>query len=129
MTQSRLPAESADAVAGRESAPSMSVIVPSVGRPQFLARCIADLLDQDFDDPFEIIVVHRPNDAATWKLVEDVAADKPNVRSAAVQKPGIVHALRVGVENVRGGLVAFCDDDARYPADWLRRLHAHFADE
>jgi cellulose synthase/poly-beta-1,6-N-acetylglucosamine synthase-like glycosyltransferase len=43
------------------SSPAISVIVPTYNEEIFIADCLTSLLDQDFDLPYEIIVVDGPS--------------------------------------------------------------------
>lgn len=109
--------------------PEFSVLVPSVGRAELLATCLGDLCTQDFAGRVEILVVLRPSDTATVDVVQRLAESSTvDIRGVPVGKPGFVYALRTGVTAARGTFVAFCDDDARYPTDWLSRLRRHFVD-
>jgi glycosyltransferase involved in cell wall biosynthesis len=102
-----------------------SVIVPSVGRPDLLRSCLGDLILQDLEGSFEIIVVNRRGDQPT-RAVADEFAMQGLVRVAEVLEPGFVRALREGVAVADGDYVAFCDDDARYPHDWLSLIKKEF---
>jgi glycosyltransferase involved in cell wall biosynthesis len=109
--------------------PEFSVLVPSVGRPECLTRSLDDLLAQDFPGDYEILVIHRSEDRATLDVT--TMAKKTSARplhAVAVDGPGIVRALRTGLAAASGELIAFCDDDARYPVNWLLQLHRHFND-
>lgn len=79
--------------------PYVSVIVPTHGRPEQLADCVAALGALDYPrDRLEVIVV------------EDVDGDGPAA------------ARNRGAERARGDLFAFTDDDCRPSPDWLRAL-------
>lgn len=107
--------------------PRISVIVPTYGRPAYLADALADIVGQELEADFEVVVVHRPEDPASERVArETVPAGR--LRLATVREPGMVRALRVGLDRSRGEIVVFGDDDSRYPAGWLRRLESGFAD-
>jgi GT2 family glycosyltransferase len=110
---------------------SMSVIVPSYGRPAELAACLGDLGCQDWPGSYEVLIVARPDDGGTHATVAQFrpAVANCSVRSVTVNRAGIVMALGVGFKMSRGTFVAFCDDDARYHPDWLTRLRALFVDD
>jgi glycosyltransferase involved in cell wall biosynthesis len=109
--------------------PEFSILVPSVGRPALLAQCLEDLLAQDFSGDYEILIIHRPDDRGTHDVT--AMARKTSARplqAITVEAPGFVRALRAGLSAASGELIAFCDDDARYPTNWLSQLRGHFDD-
>jgi glycosyltransferase involved in cell wall biosynthesis len=86
--------------------PEFSVIVPTYGRPAFLADAIASVLAQTFDD-FECIVV----DDATPGGQTTVATD-PRVRLIErTANGGPAAARNTGIEAACGRYLAFLDDD------------------
>jgi GT2 family glycosyltransferase len=78
--------------------PQVSVVVPTRGRPEALARCVAALEAQTV--PVEIV------------LVEDVEARGPAL------------ARNEGVRRARGEVVCFTDDDCEPAAGWVEALSA-----
>src|SRR4051812_10893238 len=87
------------------SAPMFSVIVPTYGRPAFLADALASVLGQTFDD-FECIVVDDaspepvsvPSDSRIRVVTRDANGGPPAARNT-------------GIAVARGRYVAFLDDD------------------
>lgn len=88
-----------------DMAPTYSVIIPTYGRPQFLAEAIDSVLAQTVDD-FEIIVV---DDASP----EPVAVPMhPKIRVVRAERNGGCGAARnFGVSLSRGKVLTFLDDD------------------
>ena len=97
--------------------PTLSVVIPTLNRPEVVKRTLADLLKQDYPvDRWEIIVV-----------------DQSDVEVALPSCPGVrVHHLRLlqkhsgaarnkGVEEANGEIIVFLDDDVEIiPANFLR---------
>lgn len=109
----------------------VSIIVPSYGRPAELSSCLDDLGAQDFEGPYEILLVCRPDDLQTRDVAGQLrpVAANCSLRCVTVNQPGIVTALRAGFESSSSEFIAFCDDDARYDVDWVSRLLALFGDD
>jgi GT2 family glycosyltransferase len=102
-----------------------SVVVPTRARPAELETCLASLATQTLDpNVYEIIVV---DDASLMETLEQVvrwsALSEARVRYVPVE--GRVHGAAAArnagwrVAVARGELVAFTDDNAVPPRDWL----------
>jgi len=106
----------------------ISVVLPSYGRPRYLHQCLQDLLDQTCSRPFEVIVVVRAWDKETIVGVRKLQPGPPGrtIRLVTVQRPGLMTALGAGALASAAELVAFCDDDARYPSFWLQTIIGRF---
>ena len=89
--------------------PFCTTIIPTIGRDT-LQRAVESALDQQFDQPFEVIVVNdsgRPLAAAAWQ------ADG-RVRMIDTQRRERSVARNVGAAVAHGHYLHFLDDD-----DWL----------
>jgi glycosyltransferase involved in cell wall biosynthesis len=85
--------------------PLFSVIVPTFGRPVYLAEAVASVLDQSEQD-FEIVVV---DDASPEPVKE--GAD-PRIRVIHRETNGGPAAARnTGLDAATGRYIVFCDDD------------------
>ena len=85
--------------------PLFSVIIPTYGRPSYLAEAIASVLEQSVQD-FEIIVV---DDASP----EPVTIPE-DPRISLIRRPrngGPSAARNTGLDAAGGRYVVFCDDD------------------
>ncbi len=86
---------------------SVSVVIPTCGRPELLARCLAALKRQTLGaEHFEVIVVD----------------DGPTRHGPAV-------ARNLGWRKARAPIVAFTDDDTEPAREWLEQGLAAFADD
>lgn len=98
--------------------PSVSVVVPTHGRPAFVREAIAAALQQEYEGIIEVVVVHDGEDV-DGSLAQDGATRRvrpiPNGRSR-----GLAGARNAGVEAATGELVAFCDDDDHFEPGKLR---------
>jgi glycosyltransferase involved in cell wall biosynthesis/GT2 family glycosyltransferase len=105
------------------SAPSIAVVVPSYRRPALLQRCL-DGLRRQLRVPTEIVVVYRPEDDETARVV----AGSGCAAGVPVERAGTVAAMIAGVRGTTSEIVAFTDDDAVAREDWIERLLERFAD-
>lgn len=103
----------------------VTVVVPSYRRPELLVRCLAGLAAQ-VRPADEIVVVRRDTDAATAAALEPLLGGA--LRDVEVSAPGVLAAMRAGVAEATGDIIAFTDDDAVPRPQWLERLVRHFDD-
>ncbi|GLQ53556.1 glycosyltransferase [Devosia nitrariae] len=106
------------------SAVSVVICAHSAQRREQLKAALNSLGGQSIQ-PREIIAVIDHN----VELLAMVAEQFPTVRAAAsTRRPGLSGARNVGIEQARGEIVAFMDDDALAPTDWLERMIGHYDD-
>lgn len=111
-----------------DSLPSASVLIPSLGRPHMLTRCL-EALGHQRHPPTEVLVVWQGEDVATRDAVEAVAKRLPvPVRALHSPEKGVVAAENVALAAASGEVVLLIDDDAIAPPDWVERHLAHYRD-
>jgi GT2 family glycosyltransferase len=103
---------------------AVSVVIPTMGRPRLLQRCLLALLNQDFDRArYEIIIANDRPDRGTRTVVEHLQRlyrDGPVLRYLAVDDgTGPAHARNAGWRIAQGGVIAFTDDDTIADPGWL----------
>lgn len=96
---------------------TLAVIVPSLQRPESLARCL-DALAAQHRAPDELLVVTRPGDDAVG------IAQRHRARTIELDEPGVLAAMAAGVRASSAEVVCFTDDDATAPPEWTERLEA-----
>ncbi len=102
---------------------SFSIIVCTYNRAEMLANCLGHLEAIRYSD-FEILVVNGPSEDQT----EDVLDSHPGVRRVSTAAKNISISRNLGLQEARGELVAFIDDDAEAPPEWLHELQKGFSD-
>ncbi|MGQ0750741.1 MAG: glycosyltransferase family 2 protein [Betaproteobacteria bacterium] len=104
---------------------SVSVIIPTRGRPQLLERCLESVCRQSLPaERYEVIVVDDGPAAETQAVVERCAAQaatrKLSVRYLPSPGPhGPAAARNRGWRLAQGEIVAFTDDDTQPDTAWL----------
>jgi glycosyltransferase involved in cell wall biosynthesis len=96
----------------------ISVVVPTLNRPDSLRRCLAALHCQTYPNR-EVIVVDDGPSEATRQLVADEFA---GFRYLSQPHRGPAAARNLGIAAASGEVIAFTDDDCCAPQDWLARL-------
>ncbi|MES2407836.1 MAG: glycosyltransferase family 2 protein [Pseudomonadota bacterium] len=100
-----------------------SLVMATLGRSVEIERLFNSLADQSYKN-FEVIVVDQNEDDRVVKLVEQFRdrLEFVYLRSAK----GLSRARNVGLQHVRGELVAFPDDDCWYKSDVLEFVVTQF---
>jgi glycosyltransferase involved in cell wall biosynthesis len=107
-------------------APFLSVIIPTLGRPAQLERCLASLAAQDYaPERWELIVVIDGEDRASLQVLRDWQ-DRLPLRYFEQAHAGCGMARNAGAAQARGEDLIFTDDDCLFPQDWLDRYAAAF---
>jgi glycosyltransferase involved in cell wall biosynthesis len=97
--------------------PVVSVIIPTIGRPELLRRALRSVLSQSFAQ-FEIIVIIDGPDDATIAAMH--AETDPRIRFICNAQPqGAGRSRNRGVAEARGRFVAFLDDDDEWLSEKL----------
>ena len=105
---------------------AVSVCICTYRRPHLLAELLDSLAEQNFREPFEIIVVD--NDAANSAVttVDNAKMRHPelNIRYSVELQKGISFARNTAVSLARGDFLAWIDDDETAAESWLMSLWA-----
>jgi glycosyltransferase involved in cell wall biosynthesis len=102
---------------------TISVIIPHLNQPEFLARCLASLAAGQ-RRPDEVFVV----DNGSSLLPEAVCAAHPGVQLLHEPIPGPGPARNRGIAAARGEILAFIDADCLADPLWLAEAEAVLAD-
>jgi GT2 family glycosyltransferase len=103
------------------SAPALSVVIPTRGRPDYLAVALGSLACQAGGAELEVIVV---DDRSPGDATAGVAADA-GARVVRLEPPGGLNAARnAGAAAAGAELVAYVDDDVAVPAEWAAAVIA-----
>ena len=106
-----------------EDAPFASIVVPTRDREESLAACVESLLKLEYPR-YEIIVVdNRPSTTATQELIAGRFGDRSNPEVRYVRTDGpLAVARNRAIDEARGQIVAFTDDDVLVDRWWLLEL-------
>ena len=100
--------------------PVVSVVVPTHDRAGYLDVTLASVLDQDFDEPYEVIVIDDGSRDSTQEVIR-----RHGVRPIVHDPPRGPNAARnAGAAAAAADLIALIDDDVFAPREWLRELLA-----
>jgi glycosyltransferase involved in cell wall biosynthesis len=104
--------------------PSISVIIPTFGRPEQLERCLEAVSRQTWKN-FDVIVVdNSAGNEATRKIAQSHGA-----RYVSEPRRGLCRARNRGALVSSADIVAYLDDDAVPEPDWLQGFVKAFENE
>jgi GT2 family glycosyltransferase len=108
------------------SAPEASVIIACRGRvADLLAEQLSALADQDFADPWELLIADNGISAGVRQLIHSYADRLPAVRIIdARDRAGRSYAINHAVQAARSERLVFLDSDDVVAPDYLREIVA-----
>ncbi len=108
----------------------VSVVTPTLGRPQEVRELLTNLAEQSVR-PLELVLVDGApdEDERTRVVVEALAPELPYRCRYLRHGGGTAIQRNVGIEASTGRFVAFVDDDVRLESDYLERMLEVFADD
>ena len=98
---------------------TISVIMRTYNRHQYIGRAIESVLNQTFQD-FELIIVNDGGSRECEAVIESFQSNK--IWYLYVEHGGVSHALNQGILTSRSKYIAYLDDDDRYFPDHLQTL-------
>jgi cellulose synthase/poly-beta-1,6-N-acetylglucosamine synthase-like glycosyltransferase len=106
-------------------APTLAVVVSTIGRAGSFRRLVSSLEDGEDRDDLELIVVDQSDDGRCRRVLSEGSW---SLRwQASTSARGASRGRNAGMRLTGAPLVVFPDDDAWYPPDTLRRVRAAFA--
>ena len=105
----------------------VSVLIGTYNRAPLLERTLAALGAQEYPASlrWEIVVVDNNSQDGTARCVDAFAARSPvPVRRVHETRQGVSHARNRGIEEARGHILAFTDDDVLPASDWVAGVPA-----
>lgn len=100
---------------------TVSIIIPTLDRPDDLRECLFSLISQQSLREREIIVVD--NDPESGRAL-NVVSEFPEVKLVSEYRQGVSYARNAGIAASSGEVCVFVDDDTVAPPDWLEKLIA-----
>ena len=105
---------------GSDRLPSVSVVIPTHDRPDFLRAAVRSVLEQDYGGRVEAVVVFDGCEPSELPRVESTGARAVKSLTNS-RKPGPLGARNTGILAARGDIVAFLDDDDEWLPSKLTR--------
>jgi len=106
--------------------PAVSVVIPTLGRPEALRRCVTELIAGD-RSPAEIVVVDQSSGTATRELVAGAGGAPVPLVHVADERRGLSAARNLGLSRAVSPIVAFIDDDCVPTRRWVTAIADAFS--
>ena len=101
----------------------VTVAIPTYNRADFLRQTLAGIAAQHFPrDHFEVIVIDNNSTDHTRAVVAEFADRQPAPRYLRETKQGLDYARNRAIEEARGEIIVFGDDDILVQPDWLAQM-------
>jgi glycosyltransferase involved in cell wall biosynthesis len=91
--------------------PMWSVVIPTYNRLPILQKCLTALEQQQFDQPYEIIVIDDGSTDDTVGYLTAQRSDYSHVRLIQQDHGGAAAARNLGIEQALGEFIIFIDSD------------------
>jgi glycosyltransferase involved in cell wall biosynthesis len=105
--------------------PSVSALVCTRDRGRFVVDTVLSILANTHPN-FELVVVDQSGDSETADALSPHFSD-PRLKYVKSSAAGKGAALRIGLSEARGAVVAITDDDCIVPQYWLEKFEEIFA--
>jgi glycosyltransferase involved in cell wall biosynthesis len=107
--------------------PFVSVAICTKDRGDSILSALNSVLEMQYDN-FEVIIVDQSTNDQTQCAITPLLSDT-RVRYIRTTSVGKGRACNQALQEARGEIMAFTDDDCSVPQDWLTKLAAAFAQE
>lgn len=103
--------------------PTVSIVMPTWNEARHLDATLSGLIEQDLDEPVEILVVDGGSTDGTIDIIERYAAEHrgPSRRVRLLNNPNRVTppAFNIGIRAAEGRYIAIMGAHAKYPTNYL----------
>lgn len=107
----------------------LSVVISTKNRKEDLFETLDSVLNQNLL-PFEIIIVDQSADRIDYTSIQGLANNK-KIDFKVIYDPqikGLTQARNVGLDNMKGDIVLFLDDDLTLDQDYLKNVLTTFSE-
>jgi glycosyltransferase involved in cell wall biosynthesis len=99
----------------------LSVVIPCLNAAETLGEQLESLADQQWDHPWEVVVVDNGSTDDTTKVAEHYL-DRLDLRIITEPRPGANVARNAGVRAARCDAIALCDQDDIVAPGWVAAM-------
>jgi len=100
----------------------ITIIIPTFNRCNDLIRCLNLILKQKDDAQIEIIVIDDGSTDKTAETTKDYVMRYKQLKYFRQENKGPATARNLGIDNAKGDIIAFIDDDCIPEKDWIKKI-------
>lgn len=104
--------------------PLITVVVPAFNEEKYLRHCLESLRKQNYKSSYETIVVDNNSTDKTPQVAKEFGA-----KVISEKKQGYVFALKRGMDEAKGEIIAVTDADCEVAPNWLEEIAKVFKDK
>jgi GT2 family glycosyltransferase len=104
-----------------------SVVVTTCNQPSVVCRCVQSILQSAYPRLEVIVVENRPSGSMVSAALASAFPSEARVRYVEERRRGLSHARNRGIEEARGDIVVFTDDDVLVDRHWLAHIVEEFS--
>lgn len=106
----------------------VSVVIPFYKGEEYLEKTIDSILQQTYEK-FELLIVNDGSPEATSKFFDSIVQKDIRISILHKSNGGVACARQFGIENAKGELIAFCDQDDLWLPEKLSKQIPLFENE
>lgn len=99
-----------------------SVIIPAYNCEDIIERTLDALVDQDFEEDYDVIVVDDGSTDGTKEVVENYAEGEEKVKLVKQENAGPAAARNTGADEAEGKYLLFTDSDCVPESNWISEM-------
>lgn len=99
----------------------VSVIVPIYNSEKWIERCVNSILEQTYRN-IELILIDDGSQDNSFEICNELAKKDNRIKLIHIENQGVANARNIGLENVCGDFITFCDSDDTYEKDFIEKL-------
>lgn len=103
----------------------ISVVIAVRNEAEHIEECIQSVYTQDYQEPYEVIIVDGMSTDATYEKLTKIKKQYP-FTLLRNEKFNAAAGRNIGINNSKGDIIAFIDGDAIPSKDWLKQITTTF---
>lgn len=101
--------------------PKYSVVVPLYNKEKYIKDTLESVLMQNYDD-YEVVVVNDGSSDSSYKVVEQMCHEYPQIKLISQRNAGVAVARNTGIAAATGEYIAFLDADDEWKSNYLEEI-------
>lgn len=106
-----------------------SIIIPVYNVEQYLTKCLDSVVNQTYNDEYEVICVNDGSTDSSLAILEEYAEKYGIIKIINQENRGLSEARNTGLRQAKGKYIWFVDSDDWIEDDALNILHKKINDE